>query len=76
MQEQELQKKDTSIQEALINFSSYLDANQKQMKKCDENIAKLMSENIQKDAEIVRKQRILTIMKEKAKRIEKQRSAV
>jgi hypothetical protein len=46
VQEQELQKKDTSIQEALINFSSYLDANQKQMKKCDENIAKLMSENI------------------------------
>jgi hypothetical protein len=46
----------------LIEFSSYLDANQKQMKKCDENIAKLQIENIQKDAEIVRKKKIHAIL--------------
>lgn len=48
-QEQDLQKKDTQIQESLIEFSSYLDANQKQMKKSDESIMKLHSEIIQKD---------------------------
>lgn len=75
-QEQDLQKKDTQIQESLIEFSSYLDANQKQMKKCDENIAKLQIENVQKDAEIVRKKKIHAILLQKSKRIEKQRSAV
>lgn len=46
------------------------------MKRCDENIAKLYQENIQKDAEIVRKKKIHAILVEKSKRIEKQRSAV
>jgi hypothetical protein len=31
--------------------------NQKQMKKCDENIAKLKEENINKDREIQRKEK-------------------
>ena len=46
------------------------------MKRSDENIAKLTKENIEKDLEIVRKERILNILKQKAKRIEKQRYAV
>jgi len=46
------------------------------MKKSDENIAKLTKENIEKDLEIIRKERILNILKQKAKRIEKQRYAV
>ena len=46
------------------------------MKRSDENIAKLTKENIEKDREIIRKERILNILKQKAKRIEKQRYAV
>jgi predicted ribosome quality control (RQC) complex YloA/Tae2 family protein len=46
------------------------------MKRSDENIAKLTKENIEKDLEIIRKERILNILKQKAKRIEKQRYAV
>jgi|LakMenEpi03Aug12_release.lakeMendotaPanAssembly.Ray.scaffolds.fasta_scaffold3959766_1 hypothetical protein len=46
------------------------------MKRSDENIAKLTKENIEKDLEIIRKERILNILRQKAKRIEKQRYAV
>jgi len=41
------------------------------MKRSDENIAKLTKENIEKDLEIIRKERILNILRQKAKRIEK-----
>ncbi len=75
-QEQDLQKKDTQIQESLIEFSTYLDLNQKQMKKSDENIQKLQLENAEKEIEHDKKQRILKVLREKAKRIEKQRIAV
>ena len=46
------------------------------MKRSDENIAKLTKENIEKDLEIIRKERILNILRQKAKRIEKHRYAV
>lgn len=43
------------------------------MKKSDENRAKLQGENETKDSEISRKEKQLSILKEKAKRIEKQK---
>jgi len=46
------------------------------MKKCDENTARVLAENVEKDLEIERKIRIRDIMIQKAKRIEKQRGAV
>ena len=45
--------------------------NQKQMKKCDENISKLKEENSTKEREIERKEKQLAILRQKAKRIEK-----
>ena len=61
--EKELRDKDQEIQESIINFASYLDMNQKQMKKCDENISKLKEENTHKDKEIQRKEKQLQILK-------------
>jgi len=43
------------------------------MKQCDMAIARLITENAQKDDEIKRKKRILEILKMKADRIAKQR---
>lgn len=76
VKEKELRDKDQEIQESLITFANYLDANQKAMKKSDENRAKLQTENEAKDQEIQRKDNQLRILKEKAKRIEKQKQAV
>jgi hypothetical protein len=61
--EKELRDKDQEIQESIINFASYLDMNQKQMKKCDENIAKLKDDNKSKESEIERKEKILAILR-------------
>lgn len=46
------------------------------MKKSDENIQKLQLENAEMEIEHDKKQRILKVLREKAKRIEKQRTAV
>ena len=50
--EKELRDKDQEIQESIINFASYLDMNQKIMKKCTENIDQLTKDNKDKDLEI------------------------
>jgi len=63
LQEKELREKDQEIQEALINFAAYLDANQKAIKKCEESIDKLDKENREKDDEIRRKRKQLDILR-------------
>jgi hypothetical protein len=45
LKEKELKDRDQEIQESLITFANYLDANQKAMKKSDDNIAKVSEEN-------------------------------
>lgn len=49
--EKELRDKDQEIQESLINFAAYLDANTKVIKKCEDNIEALKVENIKKEEE-------------------------
>jgi hypothetical protein len=44
-QEEILRKKDGEIKNSLIAFSSYLDVNQKIIKKCEDGITKLADEN-------------------------------
>ena len=43
-QEKLLRDKDTEIQEQIISFATYLDGNQKQMRKCDDQIERLNEE--------------------------------
>lgn len=71
-----MRDKDQEIQESLINFAAYLDANTKVIKKCDDNIGKLEQENKEKDEELARKTKTLRILKAKHERIQKQRDAV
>ena len=60
----------------MIAFASYLDGNQKTMKKCDENIIKLKEEILEKEKEIAKKTKMLDILKLKAERIQMQKEAV
>ena len=43
--EKDLREEDQEIQGALIEFAAYLDTNQKKMKTCEDNIARLEAEN-------------------------------
>ena len=74
--EKELRDKDQEIQEALINFAAYLDANTKVVKKCDDNIKALERENLEKEQEIAKKTRLLKILKSKSDNIKNQKVAV
>ena len=62
--EKELREKDCQIQDSLIAFSSYLDVNQKQIKKATDNIEKLTNENRAKLEEIERKKEQLKILEQ------------
>ena len=62
--EKELREKDCQIQDSLIAFSSYLDVNQKQIKKATENIEKLTNENKAKLEEMERKKEQLKILEQ------------
>ena len=60
----------------MIQFASYLDTNQKTMKKCDDNIEKLRQEIEEKDREIAKKERLFAIIQGKCRRIDEQKNAV
>ena len=62
--EKELREKDCQIQDSLIAFSSYLDVNQKQIKKATDNIEKLTNENRAKLEEMERKKEQLKILEQ------------
>ena len=62
--EKELREKDCQIQDSLIAFSSYLDVNQKQIKKATDNIEKLTNENKAKLEEMERKKEQLKILEQ------------
>ncbi len=76
VQEKELRDCDQEIQESLITFANYLDANQKAMQKADENILKYKQDNEAKQKEIEKKIMQGEILRDKAKRIERQKNAV
>lgn len=76
VQEKELKDRDQEIQESLITFANYLDQNQIAMKKSDDNINRITEDNEKKDLEIARKEKQLTILRQKAMRIEKRKNAV
>lgn len=60
----------------MIQFASYLDGNQKTMKKCDENIEKLKEEIKDKEKDITKKAKLLEILQLKSERIRMQKDAV
>lgn len=64
--ERQLREKDTTIQQTLIKFASYLDGNRKKLDRYKASIEELNAINKIKDAEIQRKDKQLEILKEKA----------
>ena len=75
MTEKDLRDKDQEIQESLINFAAYLDANTKVIKKCEDNIEALKIENIKKEEETARKTRLQKILNAKAKCIKEKKAS-
>jgi len=71
-----LREADHKLHHSLIQYATFLDNNGKVMRNCEANIARLETENKQREAEIERKKNQLKILQAKKERIEQQKAAV